>query len=192
MMLIGALALAVSAPSFNCAKAVSDVERIICADEQLGQSDRAVATLYRLAVKRDQRVLQAQREWLRSRDQCHNAYCLLSSYEQRVDDLIASVGSAREYRNGPHGSLSVVALGKGLYAFSVQNLWVGTVAGAVNTAGASGVFELAGARGERQPFADYDAGWRLTRLSRNGWRVECLPDETSCGGVNAIIDGDYR
>ena len=191
-MIIAAIALYAATPSFSCSKAISVVEKLICGDEEIALADQAAAALYRSIPKSGGIIARDQRHWLRSRDICKNTFCLLSEYEGRISDLVQKVPSAREYGSGPYGTLRIVTLGKGLYAFDVQNLWVGTAPGQVHTAGASGAFRVHGNRGTRFARADYDTGWRLTKLPKKGWRVECLPDPFQCGGVNALIDGDYR
>ena len=196
MMLIGALALAVSAPSFDCAKARTNVETLICGDEQLKRADQAVATTYRTALrKKPGTTRREQREWVADRDRCATAHCLVESYESRLFDTLRISGLGRRY-NDELGVLLILPLGKDWYAFSVLRTYVRRPSVAyrawTSDAWASGVFRLVGGKAERRSMSNGDAGWSVTRLPRNVWRIRCLPDLTSCGGLNATIDGDYR
>ena len=189
--MIFALALAAATPSFDCAKATSAVEKMICDYESLAIADAAVSSLYK-QIRRTRPFASDQRDWLADRDTCKNRYCLQSTYEDRIGSLMLIIPSVKDYHSGRYGVLRIVSLGKDTYAFWIQNLWVGGAPGQVNTAGASGAFQLLDDRGERSPLASFDSGWRLIKLPKGGWRVACLPDETQCGGINATIDGVYR
>jgi uncharacterized protein len=89
------------ANSFDCAKASSDVERMICADARLSDLDEAVAEAYREArfesndsgaqVLRDQ-----QSRWLRERNTCREISCIAASYEARLRELPTGRSDAGE------------------------------------------------------------------------------------------------
>ncbi len=84
-------------PSFDCSKAETAAEIMICDDEQLARLDRELASLYREArtefkgspdlvnLKRDQRA------WLRARDDCmakRAAHpCVVAAYTRRIGTL---------------------------------------------------------------------------------------------------------
>ena len=55
------------APSFDCAKASTSVEQLICSDQQLAEADRAMGEAFRVHPK-DAVVVREQREWLKARD----------------------------------------------------------------------------------------------------------------------------
>lgn len=87
------------APSFACAKAAGAIEKAICADAALARLDRQVAEAY--ARKRDTdfnpkarlAALEAQRAWLKARDQgcaTADAACLSKSYQSRRAALEAN------------------------------------------------------------------------------------------------------
>src|SRR5689334_22860903 len=91
MIVAVAVALALSAPepSFECAKATTAVERLICGDESLAHADRAVAQAYRGAKARNVKgVLVSQKEWLARRNECKNRYCIVSSYDDQLFYLL--------------------------------------------------------------------------------------------------------
>ncbi len=81
------------APSFDCAKASSDVERTICANEQLAVADASVAANYRQMLQyrtgKDAKVFKdEQRAWLKRRNQCGtDVACLSDAYEFRYSEM---------------------------------------------------------------------------------------------------------
>lgn len=78
------------AASFDCRKATTDVEKIICAREELSQLDDQLANTYKNALKAvaEPAVLKAdQREWLEKRNRCTGMSCLYDAYVQRVTQL---------------------------------------------------------------------------------------------------------
>ncbi|WP_295437270.1 lysozyme inhibitor LprI family protein [uncultured Thiodictyon sp.] len=91
----GQSALAAS-PSFNCAKATHEAEKLICKDAELASLDRSLSQLYALVLKntpaREQRVLKAeQRGWVKGRDDCWKSSdargCIAGAYEDRIAEL---------------------------------------------------------------------------------------------------------
>lgn len=198
-MMLAALALSISGPSFDCAKASTDAEKMICADEGLAAADRAVAKLYR-AVPRSERknLFGKQDDWLADRDRCADKPCLVAAYESRlIDVFIGARGmKTRDYeRTGnPSGSLSILDVGDGWSAFFVESIWQGSVPTAIHNNEVTGVFRLIGGRASRPPTED-DCGWRIRRLSRDRWKLEHWPksdDQFPCGAENASIEGIYR
>lgn len=94
-------------PGFDCAKAGSAVDRLICSDEGLAKQDRALAEqyeqLHRTLTPEGFAVLRTgQRNWLASRSRCaakdvthdQGVQCLGSMYTDRANDLNAQYRSA--------------------------------------------------------------------------------------------------
>ncbi|WP_373490268.1 pentapeptide repeat-containing protein [Parasphingorhabdus sp.] len=85
-------------PSFDCAKAASTVEQLICADygHALRSADRDIAFLYQQAKGRDPEAKASQMAWLKQRDLCAEAEypseCLGESYSQRKSQLLGLLG----------------------------------------------------------------------------------------------------
>jgi uncharacterized protein len=80
------------AQSFNCAKAQTPVEKMICADAGLKELDEYLGRYFsaaRDAVAGAEACLQAdQREWLKgTRDACKDASCLKQAYLARLAEL---------------------------------------------------------------------------------------------------------
>ncbi|MFM0474773.1 lysozyme inhibitor LprI family protein [Paraburkholderia strydomiana] len=79
--------------SFDCAKASSKTEKLICSSSQTADADRRLAATYRVAASKatDQAALrQQQREWLtKERNACNDAACLVNVTEARIQALSA-------------------------------------------------------------------------------------------------------
>ncbi|MHB0667894.1 lysozyme inhibitor LprI family protein, partial [Roseomonas mucosa] len=89
------------AASFDCAKAGSAVERMICRDSGLSSLDEEMAAAFRAAGGGGVPELRAgQREWLAERNRCRTESCLRTAYEQRVATLSA-IPEAREASPAP-------------------------------------------------------------------------------------------
>lgn len=88
-------------PSFDCARAASPVELLICGPDggRLRALDRAVADLYRQAGPG---AAPSQAAWLRVRDRCpaDDNWCVEQSYQRRKAALIARVGPPAWMRPG--------------------------------------------------------------------------------------------
>ncbi len=86
------------APSFDCRRARTDVEKEICGEynSTMRFYDRQVAALYKEVLKRDRSVKVSQKAWLKQRDACgleqYPTDCLRRTYDQRVGHLIGLMG----------------------------------------------------------------------------------------------------
>lgn len=78
------------AASFDCAKASTKVEQLICIDATLSKLDEELSAAYK-AVLRDQKqavaTRQAQKQWLKDRNDCVDAVCVKRAYETRLSSL---------------------------------------------------------------------------------------------------------
>jgi uncharacterized protein len=103
VLFLAVVAHPVRAASFDCAKASSASERLICGDAKLSEIDGKLDTLYRerialLSPRGADLLRQSQRSWLTfanrtclsSRDKRNNypTSCLLRRYEERLKDLL--------------------------------------------------------------------------------------------------------
>jgi uncharacterized protein len=95
-----------AAPSFDCAKAGSDAEKLVCSDAPLAQLDNELARLFALAEKdtglsaASRAELKAtQRGWIKGRDDCWKAddkkQCVLANYGSRIHELRQGYANAR-------------------------------------------------------------------------------------------------
>src|SRR5471032_3404314 len=78
-------------PSFDCRKATSRVERLICNTPELSAVDANMAMAYQAALRqsRDKDALRGfQNDWLKyNRDRCSDVECLRRSYRERLNNL---------------------------------------------------------------------------------------------------------
>jgi uncharacterized protein YecT (DUF1311 family) len=89
-----------SVTSFDCARAASQVERMICSDLDLAFADGGLAEDYRILMRRlpqseRAELLSEQRAWLARRDRCRDRQCVTAAYEARR----AAVSEARDQRD---------------------------------------------------------------------------------------------
>ncbi len=76
-------------PGFDCGKAASDAERLLCSDRSLASLDVQLGQDFR-ALDGTQEQREAQQSWLREvRDACSDANCLREAYQSRSDELQA-------------------------------------------------------------------------------------------------------
>jgi len=79
-----------SAASFDCTKASTFAEKEICRDGYLSGLDELLSDQYRRSYAQaidKQTLLQSQREWLATRDQCNTQKCLDSTISERIQAL---------------------------------------------------------------------------------------------------------
>ena len=114
--------------SFDCTKAASRVERLICSNQELSRLDEELAGEYkksldwaadfdeRLRAKNPKEAVGAsqvrkrQREWLSlERNSCANEICLKAEYESRILDFKKSVrnNDGKSFASLPAGTQSI-------------------------------------------------------------------------------------
>lgn len=108
LMMVAGLVLAVSAhaASFDCAKAGTTVERLICDNPAISTLDDALGTAYKAALKAGKQadtIKQEQRNWIEERNDCTGAVCLLRAYESRLKTLGISIQSLEPERTEKRG-----------------------------------------------------------------------------------------
>lgn len=78
-------------PSFNCAKASTGLETLICGDSQLSNLDSQLAIAYKAALEKSHnpnKLKNEQRVWLATkRNKCQDPDCLRQAYESRLTEL---------------------------------------------------------------------------------------------------------
>lgn len=182
-------------PSFACAGASTQVERMICADPALAARDRALAVAYRHSRNaRNALPVSPQAQWLAERNACRTPDCIGAAYDRRFEELMGEVPilPVRFERRGQPGMLAMVDLGDGWYLFELSALYIYPRHDNVSTGGAAGVVRIDHGRGRwRRPQPDIgeDCNLDFTR-SPGGWSVR----QTSfCGnGIGVELDGLYR
>lgn len=91
------LGITAQAASFDCRKAQSAVETMVCTDGPLSRLDEELAVVYGevLAITPDQGLLKKQqREWLESRNRCKEIPCVEDSYRGRLAELNEAIDEA--------------------------------------------------------------------------------------------------
>lgn len=84
------LATTAQAASFDCAKAGTKVEKLICGDAELSKLDEELNTAYKTALQDKQQadtVRQAQKQWMKERNGCADVGCVKGAYEGRLISL---------------------------------------------------------------------------------------------------------
>ncbi|MBF0098606.1 MAG: DUF1311 domain-containing protein [Magnetococcales bacterium] len=80
--------------SFDCGKAASAVEKMICGDANLAAADGALGELYQQALRASgdkERLKSQQLAWLKQvRNPCSTVACLQSAYQHRLQALAGS------------------------------------------------------------------------------------------------------
>ena len=79
-----------NAASFDCSKANTAVEHMICGQEELSKLDGELGEAYVMAIKKapDSRLLKEQQsEWLKTRQRCDDPACVQQLYVKRIGVL---------------------------------------------------------------------------------------------------------
>lgn len=98
-MAFWALAAFAQAASFDCAKASTLAENLVCSNPTLSRLDDMLATAYREAeqsLNAAPDLLQKQRRWMRQRATCQTLVCLETVYERRIMELDSQTNCLRE------------------------------------------------------------------------------------------------
>ena len=80
------LAASAQAASFDCAKAQSKVEHIICDTPVISKLDDEMSAAYKAALqdkKQADTIRQTQKQWMKERNNCAEAACVKGAYVQR-------------------------------------------------------------------------------------------------------------
>ncbi len=207
-MLIGA-AGTIEAASFDCAKAATTVEKLVCTHDTLSGLDDDLAATYRqaaaLSKPGDSEPKASQRAWLKQRNVCADAECVAAAYHARIAELEDAIGQdlnaetvAGTYTrrdddysaDAEPADISVRALPDGHVAIEGEALWIGNAeTGNVNTGTLEGEFDL---RGGRVAYRDGDDEWSCVltlRFTRDA--VEVHEPKSTCGGMNVRFGGRY-
>ena len=87
-------------PSFDCINADTQVEKMICMNDDLSEQDATLAAKYQ-QITADSKTNRAQlatdqRAWLKQRNTCATVECLTDAYTRRIDELQAKPQSAQD------------------------------------------------------------------------------------------------
>lgn len=196
------------AASFDCQKASTRIENLICTDTELSILDEELSNAYREALAKGinkTSVQQWQKNWLFfTRDACADIACLKTVYASQVSQLreysqIASTGTAisgmyeRYYRGKPDkntATINVFELQKNRVRVVGTAIWVGNAAqGNVNVGEINGVFPLYENKLLYNESEEDSCHLSIT-FAKNILVV--TDDNSRCGGLNVSFNGEYR
>jgi uncharacterized protein len=78
------------AATFDCNKASTFVEKVICSDSRLTSMDDQLGRLYKDALAASSNIAALkteQKAWLSSRNQCKDSDCIMKAYTDRISAL---------------------------------------------------------------------------------------------------------
>lgn len=100
----------VDAASFDCGKAATEIEKLICGDDELSRLDESLHKAYLQALQRTdmrRQTIESQRQWLKSeRNVCQNAECIKRAYEIRISELGLSSSHGIAFPRPANGNAS--------------------------------------------------------------------------------------
>jgi len=99
LYLFGLLALPVQAANFDCAKAGTRIEKMICADAELSKLDEELSAAYKTVLQdktKAKAVKQAQKQWMKERNGCVDGACVKRIYEARLLSITVTHTSSDE------------------------------------------------------------------------------------------------
>ena len=76
-----------NSPSFDCRKATTTVEKLICTNPELSKLDVSLAETYKEAVSKAPSIRDDQRSWNVEKNKCTDTNCLKATYEDRISEL---------------------------------------------------------------------------------------------------------
>jgi len=205
-LIVAALALFasfhVSGASFDCARAKSRLEVLICSEPTLSELDEHLASAYRAALSKgsDRKTLvRWQREWLSSDpiSICRDANCVSREFRARIQVLgrVVPEGPARGWtgsfirvlngKDDESAQVVLVRLDGGQLSASGIAYWVGANEGQVNSGELNGTARIDGAR------ATFREGGCEAVFALLGGKL-FVESESGCGGLNVSFVGEYR
>ena len=84
LLLISSYSLAAS---FDCNNASTNIEKIICSNNELSSLDDELSEVYKSATLKDASIKQSQREWIKQRNNCDTDSCIIENYKNRINEL---------------------------------------------------------------------------------------------------------
>ncbi|MDR1451791.1 MAG: lysozyme inhibitor LprI family protein [Helicobacteraceae bacterium] len=83
------IATSLSAASFDCQKTATEVEKLICSNEELSKLDVELEKVYKEFLDKTddesgERIKREQRAWLQGRDVCKDSACIKIFYTTRI------------------------------------------------------------------------------------------------------------
>lgn len=197
-----ALASNAWAAGFDCKKASSTVEKVICSDSELSTMDDEVNQAYKraLATAPDAgSVKTEQKAWLASRNRCHDSACIKLAYILRLTSLgAASVPTASGNSTGTYrlsdparpAELHVQQTAGKIHFKLHAEYIIDAKTGNVNDGDVSGEVPL---EGNVANYQGDDPDERCSLSFKFAPEAVSVSQEGTCGmGMNVIADGTYK
>ncbi len=97
LALILLTSLSLFAASFDCTKATTKVEKMICQDTELSQLDEKLSQIYSSFTLLTKEIKTDQRAWMKKRNTCQDTNCIKEAYTKRVEELTASLANQKTF-----------------------------------------------------------------------------------------------
>ncbi len=197
-LLLAAFASTAHCASFDCAKAISSIETMICQNTELSALDNQLLKAYKTALADSSSpndIKGEQKDWLYAvRNHCTDIACLKTAYQSRLKQLAAIKplsGVAGDYeRHDENASINVQAVEYEQFHITGNAVWIGNAkTGNVNIGELDGLFELEGNTLHYRSGQDEQACKLTLTFSTNHLTVS--DDNGYCGGKNVRFDGEY-
>ena len=88
-----ALPIAAQAASFDCAKAATNNEKLICSDSALSKLDEDLNSAYKKSLQinlQAESIKHRQKQWIKERNACSDILCLRNQYTARIAQFLLS------------------------------------------------------------------------------------------------------
>ena len=96
-ILLGWIVLSAQGASFDCAKAGTKVEHLICDDPEISKLDDELGVAYKTALQDEKQadyIKYVQKQWMKDRNECADVGCVKRAYEERLTTLSFSNGDS--------------------------------------------------------------------------------------------------
>jgi uncharacterized protein len=90
ILFYSAESISTEAVSLDCAKSITNVEKLVCSDAEITNLDLKLNLAYKAAQRKTLQKLdlkQTQKKWLVERDSCQDIACLRRTYSSRISEL---------------------------------------------------------------------------------------------------------
>lgn len=194
-------ALHAHSAGFDCAKASSAVEKMICADAQLSELDESLKSAYQQALSNTSSasdLKKSQQTWLKSvRNRCVETICLTQAYHARLTELntVEIAGAYQRYHQGKPSinapaTIAVQNVSNGQFNITGDAQWIANP-DSVNNGTLSGAYPLK----NNKIIMGKDTCEISITFTKDGLTVDGdTPNQPMCNdhGAGVSFDGDYR
>ncbi|TWA62120.1 uncharacterized protein DUF1311 [Azospirillum brasilense] len=99
---LSTLAANAYAAGFDCGKAATTVEKLICSNQNLSDADSKLSALFKASQgsRFAEEIKKEQRSWVKERNKCDDIHCLNSMYRDRIFVVSLSIGQEASSADG--------------------------------------------------------------------------------------------